>query len=504
MRFLLLVPLLIAAPQDPTVLRVAWGDIQTLDPALAINPQDVRVVEALFDGLGSATAAVDGPVITFKLADRKWSDGRPVKASDYVFAWRRALDPSTGSPWAFRYRHIRNAWNWHESELLAIRVLMYESEGPAGRNEIVMLASRVASKRHVRLLEEAAKTEKEEFPRDVLNSMRATAADRKDLAPSDIGVEAIDDRTLRVTLESVKPGFPQLAATTPFFPAPEHVVKARRDRWTHPDHLVTCGAFSVERWTQDGIVLARSGAGPDPARVTFANANRIGDAWPLYERGAVDWIDRTLVPPEKIPALLETGELRAGPGPWIAFLRLSESLKPSVRKAVAQALDRPLLAKKAGPGSEATRTLMGGAEALDLDLAAAMVSLANAYPDLKVPPLRLLMWKGSESGDVARSVRDQLEEGLALSIRIDLREGPSYQTALAAGNFDLAFASYASEVGDPAGILDLFPDGRKKGEKALVDSQFAIPLIREGEWIVAKPRVIAKPGDPLSKVTLKK
>jgi ABC-type oligopeptide transport system substrate-binding subunit len=495
--------LLVLCPQDEGTLRVAWGSVQTVDPALAILPQDVRVAAALFDGLDGATSKADGAVITFTLPERKWSDGRPVKASDYRFAWRRCLDPSTGSPWAFRFRHIRNALSWHEAESLQIRLLLFDSEGPAGRAEVLQLAKRVGSARHALALRGLAEAEKDEAQKKDLAAAAESAAGRKDLAVTDIGIEAVDDRTLRVTLEAPRSGFHTLAGTTPFLPVPEHVVSARRDRWTHPDHVVTDGAYSIERWSRDGLVLKRvRGSGPE--FVSLAAPNTIGEAWPLYERGTVDWIERHLVPPEKMEELAKSGDLRTVAGSSILYLRTSPALKAGLRKAIALVVDRAPLAKKAGAGAEGTRSLAGGAEAPERDLAAAMTFIVADYPDLKMPKLRLLVWKGTTGEEVARVLRPQLEEALALSVRIDLREGPAYHAGVASGEFELALGSFAPEPGDPSGVLDLFPDGRTEGEKALIDAALAIPLLKEGEWIVAKPRVEAGPGTALADVRLKK
>jgi ABC-type oligopeptide transport system substrate-binding subunit len=503
MKWLLAVALL-ALPQEESTLRVAWGLVRTVDPALAIAPQDVRVAEALFDGLGGAEAKAEGAVVTFKLPARKWSDGRPVTASDYRFAWMRCLDPSTGSPWAFRFRHIKNARAWHDAESLAGRLLLYESEGPAGRAEIAQAVAKFGTKRHAGAVRAAVEIEKNEEQKGALAAAAVLMKDREDLEASAVGIKAVDERTLQVTLELPRPGFAELAATSPFLPVPEHVVTAKRDQWIHPANLVTCGTWGVEKWTRDGLVLARLLAGGGVAKVAFATADRASDAWALYERGSVDWLDGSLVPPEKIEALAAAGEIRSAPGASVSFLRLNDKVKPGLRRAIAMTLDRAPLAKRSGPGSVETRSLAGGGEGPPKDLAAAMTALAGEYPDLKVPRLRLLVWKDPAAEDLARAARDQLEESLALSIRIDLREAPPYQAALAAGDYDLALASFAPEAGDSAGILDLFTEGRRLGEKALLESGIAVPLVREGEWFAAKPRVNAKPGVPLSKVGLKK
>jgi len=496
--------LLLLAPQEENTLRAAWGTVHTVDPALAVTPQEIRVVEALFDGLGGAASKVDGAVVTFTLPDRKWSDGRPVTASDYRYAWLRCLRPSTGSPWAFRFRHIKNARAWHEAEALGERLLLYESEGPAGRKEIARAVSSHGTKRHLRAVQAAIQIEKNEEQQGALVVATMLIKEKVDLDETAVGIKAVDARTLQVTLEAPHPGFPVLAATSPFRPVPEHVLAKRRDQWTHPDNLVTSGVFGVEKWNRQGLVLGRVVAGEGVGQISLVPSDLTGEVWPLFERGTVDWVDRALIPPEKVEALAAAGEIRAAAGPGVAFLRLKPDLKPGLRRAIALSIDRAPLAKKAGPGSEETRSLAGGAQGPARDLVAAMTALAVEFPDLKVPRLRLLAWKGTSSEEFARIVRDQLEESLALSVRIDLREGPAYQGALASADYDLALGSFAPEAGDPAGALDLFTDGRTMGEKSLLESALAVPLVREGEWFAAKARVVADPGTPVAKIGLKK
>ena len=495
---------LLLAPQEASTLRVAWGTVRTVDPALAIEPQDVRVADLLFDGLAGAEAKVEGAVVTFKLPDRKWSDGRPVKASDYRFAWLRCLDVSTGSPWAFRFRHIKNSRAWHESQVLSAQILLYENGGPTERTEIVEMTAKSGTRKHAAALGSEVAGEKDETIRTKIGEAVALATKREDVTEDSVGVAAVDARTLRVTLESPQAGFPELAATTPFRPVPEHVVTAKRDQWTHPGSVVTCGAFGVEKWTRQGLILNRVLAGEGVAALSLLSSDLPGEAWPLYERGAVDWIDRSLVPPEKVEALVAAGEIRAAPGPTLLHLRLHPEMKTGLRRAVALGIDRAPIAKKVGPGSEEARTLAGGAEWPARDLAAAVTALAADYPDLKVPKLRLLLWKDAVVEEVARSIREQLETALAVSIRLDTRERIPYTVALSSQDYDLALGSFAPEAGHPMGIVDLLQGGREGGEKRLLESLLAVPLVREGDWFAAKPHVIAKPGVPLTKVVLKK
>ncbi|MBI4565916.1 MAG: hypothetical protein HY716_14605 [Planctomycetes bacterium] len=500
---------LLAWQEEP--LRAAWGSVRVIDPALAVSTPERRVAEALFAGLASAKSEVAGEVVTFHLPEIAWSDGRAVTASDYRFAWLRCLTPSTGSPWAFSFRHIRQARAYTDSLRLADLLLAYDTEGPTGRKEIGALALAVASPRHAASLRKAAAQEADEEVKADLQQALEAAARRADVTEASVGIEAPEARTLRVTLERPAPGFVERASTLPFAPVPEHVVRANRDRWTQPQHLVTCGPYRLEKWTRDEMVLVRAGASEGPPRILLRMLDRPAEAWPLYERGELDWLDRPLVPPERLESLRESGELRtAAIGPAIC-LRINAARDPfskaPVRRAIAQAIDRARLVKSAWPGAEERTSMTGGdgCSAPARDLAAALTALVAESPDLsKFPRINFLYWKGFEAEAVAQALKEQLEENLAVRIRVDAREWPAYLQALETGEYDVALVAWVPEPGDPLGFLDLVTGGREKGEATLLNEAWLVPLLRGGDFVAAKPHVQVLPGWNLNRVRVKR
>jgi hypothetical protein len=486
--------LLLLAPQEGPTLNAAWGTVRTVDPALAITPQDVRVVEALFDGLAGATSKVEGPVVRFTLPDRAWTDGRPVTASDYRFAWIRCLDPDTGSPWAFRFRLIKNARAWHEGEALAGRLLQYESEGPAGRVEIARAVNASGTKRHLAAVQAAMRIEKNEEQQAALLVTTVLLKEREDVDVSAVGIKAVDAKTLQVTLDKPHPGFPQLAATSPFRPVPEHVVTKRRDQWTHPGHIATCGAFNLEKWTRQGLVLGREGTGPGVKRVSLLSSDLAGEVWPLYERGSVEWVDRSFVPPEKVEALAASGEIRAVAGPGVVFLRLKPELKAALRRAMAMSADRALLAKKSRPRVRGDAVAGGRRRGARPGSGGGDHRAGGGIPGPQVPRMRLLVWKDPGGGDGGRCAT-RSSESLAVSIRIDLREGSPYQAAISRRGLRPGASRRSLPRRGPRGRADLFlKAGRRR--RRLLESALAVPLIREGE-VVRGVAAGAKPSPAL-------
>lgn len=170
----------------------------TLDPSLAQLITESLVIGDLMMGL--TTEAADGTVIpgmaerwetsadgltwTFHLRPALWSDGTPVTADDFVFAYRRILDAKTGSPYAYMVQILQNG----------------------------------------------------------------AAANAGKAPPETIGARALDARTLQLRLEHPAPYLPQLLTHQSFYPVPEHAVRRYGDAWVRPGRYVSNGAYRLVSW----------------------------------------------------------------------------------------------------------------------------------------------------------------------------------------------------------------------------------------------------------------
>ncbi|HSR33779.1 MAG TPA: AAA family ATPase, partial [Anaerolineae bacterium] len=116
----------------PHALRVPWYYVQTLDPAMCWEMASSNVIRQLFSGLVEVSPEMgvvpglarrwevleDGREYIFHLRDGvRWSDGKPVTASDFEYAWKRVLDPGTGSPRAERLYDVKGARAFHRGEV---------------------------------------------------------------------------------------------------------------------------------------------------------------------------------------------------------------------------------------------------------------------------------------------------------------------------------------------------------------------------------------------------
>jgi oligopeptide transport system substrate-binding protein len=227
-------------------LRMPTSEPPTLDPALATDHASVVVAIQLFEGLTEIDAAGqpaplgaekwdvgdDGRTYTFTLrGDRAWSDGSPVTAADYVWAWRRAIDPRTASDYAALLYPIKNA-------------------------------SRIHNER---------------------------------LDPALLGATARDAKTLVVNLEEPLAHFPRLTALVTFAPLKREVLERFGDRWTRPENIVGNGPFRLVEWVHDKqIVLERSPTYPGADRLMPRATLRIfpddaaAQVLGTFERGDLD------------------------------------------------------------------------------------------------------------------------------------------------------------------------------------------------------------------------
>ena len=191
------------------LVRGNGSEIKSLDPHYIDGQWEANVVGDLLVGLttdaadgtpmpGAATSwetSPDGKTWTFHLRDHLWSDGQPVTAEDFVFAWRRILEPSRGAPYAYYLWLIKNA--------KAI------SDG----------------------------------------KMPATA----------LGVTAKDDKTLVVELEHPAAYMLQYLLHQAVFPVPRHVVLAKGDAWSKPENYVANGPYVPKEWVpNDHVTLVKN------------------------------------------------------------------------------------------------------------------------------------------------------------------------------------------------------------------------------------------------------
>lgn len=418
--------------------------IKTLDPAKNTDVSGSDVLRQLFEGLynedakGAMVPAVatdytlsdDKLTYTFTLRpEAKWSNGEPVTANDFVYAWRRVANPETASEYA-----------WY-IELMNI----------ANSSEIV-------------------KGEK---------------------APEELGVKAIDDHTLEVTLHTPTPYFIKTLAHPVTFPVPQSVIEAEGDNWTQPGKLVGNGAYTLkshnlgvditlekndEYWDAEHTVLTKA------AGITV---NDINVALTRYQSGE---LDRVQVPAGQYPRLKEESPDEAISIPYACsyayVFNLSEkgpeALKDvRVRKALSLAVNRDVIVDQIlqggqKPGWTWTHWAIEGFEAPEnadsaksqqerIEEAKALIAEAGYGKD---KPLELsIQYNTSEDHKKLAVAVQQFWKQLGVNVTLNNVEWKVHTDRLQNQDFDVARYAWCGDYNEASTFLDWFrTDGYNSGK----------------------------------------
>jgi ABC-type oligopeptide transport system substrate-binding subunit/class 3 adenylate cyclase len=300
-------------PPAPHPLRMGlFEPFSALDPAIAADPATSALLAQFFSGLvdwgtgmevmpdlaQSWEVSAGGRSYTFHLrADLRWGDGRPLTAADFQYAWQRVLDPATGSQNARLLYDIRGAAAFHQ-----------------GRSR-----------------------------------------DRQQL-----GVHALDARTLRVDLEEPTGYFLYLLAHSAAYPVPRHVVQQFGEAWTTPEHMVSNGPFQLQAWRHGEFMdvvrnpryHSQYSGNVEKVRLDFVtlDAENLQEAWGRFEAGELDVLDVSYVPPSESKRMRQRfpGQYLAVPQFFTSYVGFVNSRPPFdselVRHALVLATDRETLA----------------------------------------------------------------------------------------------------------------------------------------------------------------
>ena len=287
------------------ILDIANGaEPLSLDPHKATGTWEANIIGNMFIGLttedpqgrpipGMATnweTSDDGLTWTFFLREAKWSDGEPVTAYDFEYAFRHILDPDNLSEYASLLYLIKNA--------------------------------------------------------EAVNAKRS-------MPVNSIGVRAIDEKTLEIKLEYPAPYLPQLLMHQTTFPIPKHVVEKYGDEWIKPAHIVVNGPYTLVKWWSNYIIeLKKNPLFYDAANVCinqlyFYPTTDSDAVTRSFKNGEYGWSTR--FPGSKYDLLKKEMPKQVHAAPSLLTQYLSFNMKkkpfddPRVRRALSMAIDREFI-----------------------------------------------------------------------------------------------------------------------------------------------------------------
>ena len=421
---------------------------------VAENPADdvnMQNTEVVLGQAASYEVSDDLCVYTFTLRDDIfWSDGEPVKAGDFVYSWQRLVDPETASDYGYFLDNI------------------------------------------------------------VLNAA-AIQAGEKD--KSELGIKAIDDKTLEITLEAPCAYFLEMCAFASLVPLRQDVVEGS-DNWTDPANIVVNGPYKVVEWVHDSYIRM------EPNEYYYDAANLGPDAivWWLsdsetailsaYQSGEYDFIES--FPTDLIETLQASGDCFINPyvGTYYLYLNCSKITDWRVRAAMVLSVDRENIVENVTQGGQVPATGFVASGILDStgadfafgvsELGAIYNTLQKMYPDADLStyagkcelakqlydeavaegawdPNTTVVYNFNTSEThkaIAEACGSDWQTVLGMNITLENQEWATYTNGLSEHGFGVARLGWIADYNDPVTYLELMVTGNSYNYGLYSDESF--------------------------------
>lgn len=368
-------------PPSENVLRYVTGaEPETLDPQLPDGQPEARIFMALYEGLVEYGPRDQQPIpalaksweispkvdeFIFHLRqDAKWSDGTPITSKDFVFSLRRGFSPETISRTAGLGFAIKYSEDFNSEKVFLKkngRFLTVNDLEPGPAETVMPFGPETEFRKFMRSPDRITIYSDEKKRAKVLegNPKLKALFDGAELVPitgEDIGVEAIDDFTLRITLKQSAPYFLGLFAHQFFRIVPQHAIEKYGKDWTRPENIVTGGAFKVKEYRPyDRLIVERDPNYWDAKnvhldRIEFYPVEENSTILNLYKAGSIDAFLNHTVPSSWINEVRQyKDEYLDFPEAATAYYSMNMTKPPfdnvKVRRAFLLGLDREALSK---------------------------------------------------------------------------------------------------------------------------------------------------------------
>ncbi|MBU5467190.1 peptide ABC transporter substrate-binding protein [Virgibacillus sp. MSJ-26] len=460
--------------EEKVVHLSAPGEIPSLDPTLADNDFSFNVINQVFEGLyrldkdGEPQLAMaasepdvsdDGRVYTFTLRDDvTWSDGSSVTAHDFEYSWKKAVDPETTAAYGPQFEEIVE-----------------------GATDILV----------------------------------------GDKPSDELGVNALDDKTLEVTLEAPVPYFKDLLTTAVFFPQPkEYVEEQGKDYALDSDHALYNGPFILTDWngTGDTWTYEKNDQYWDKESVNVdrIQVNVVKDtqtAIDLYEN---DQLDRVVLSGDFVDEYQTDDEYHTYLTGGVRFLKMNqgkddeetELANLNIRQALNMALDRdaivdhllnngstPLYATVAeglanNPDTDEDFRSENG-DLTYYDEGEARDKWEKGLKELDINELELELTTSDSSSTkvLAENLKNQWESALP-GLTIIVKNVPPKQSVEAnvTQNFDLILTGWGGDYQDPMTYLNLFITDSPGNHTGFSNDKYDELVLKSKSSLAGKPK----------------
>lgn len=452
---------------DPAINQAVDGSIYLchLFEGLTTYDKNNKVVEGVAEKWEISS---DQLTYTFHLRkDAKWSDGQAVKASDFVYAWQRAVSPATASPYAYQLNYIKNA--------KAINSQYVDKSGNPAKVKVDAAGKPVQDA-------------KGNYTADA-NGKYVSEKDGKAIWLDDLGVKAKDDNTLVVTLEAPCAYFLQIVAFPALYPVRKDIIEKNSEKWaTDPKTLIGNGPYKMTSWKASSEITMQPNenywnkskmAGSELDFMLMDDSTAILAA---FKNGELDLAED--VPPDELAGLKASGDCQIYDNLAIGYYAFNCQKapfdNPKVREAFSLAVDRNYLVEsvlKGGqkPAGSIVPPGISDADGKDFranageyikttkddtaaNIAKAKQLLSEAgYPDGKGFPQVTMKFNTSSSNQkVSEYLQSEWKKNLGISVTLAQEEWSVFINDRNTGNYDIARDGWSADYGDPMTFLDMF------------------------------------------------
>jgi len=423
---------------------------QMIDEQAADDP-NMKNTEVVCGQAASYEVSDDLCTYTFTLRDDIfWSDGQPVTAKDFVYSWQRLVDPATASDYGYFLDNI------------------------------------------------------------VLNAA-AIQAGEKD--KSELGITAIDDKTLEIQLEAPCAYFIEMCAFASLVPLREDVVEGN-ENWTDPSSIVVNGPYKVVEWVHDSYIRME----PNEYYYDVKNLGPDAIVWWLsdsetailsaYQSGEYNFIES--FPTDMIESLTASGDCFINPyvGTYYLYLNCSKITDWRVRAAMVLSVDRENIVENVTQGGQVPATGFVASGILDStgadfafgvsELGAIYNTLQSMYPDADLStyagkcelaktlydeavadgswdPNTTVVYNFNTSDThkaIAEACGSDWQTVLGMSITLENQEWATYTNGLGEHTFGVARLGWIADYNDPVTYLELMVTGNSYNYGLYSDESF--------------------------------
>jgi|TARA_B110000438_G_C15794002_1_gene642037 oligopeptide transport system substrate-binding protein len=441
---------------------------QDLDPHVVTGVPESHILMALLEGLlirhpdgldplpgvaESWNVSVDGLSYVFNIREEAvWSNGDKVTAHDFVYSWRRMLTPSLGSKYPDMLYDVVNA---------------------------------------------------EEFNKGIVKDFQ------------EVGVKALDAKTLEVNLKNPAPYFLGLLTHYTTRPVHQATIEAHGEidtvgsKWTRPGNFVGNGPFVLEKWQLNKVITvlkSNSYWNSDEVRlneIRFFPVSNVSTEDLMFRSGQLHVTSS--VPPEKIEIYRKEypETLHIDPYYGTYYFRFNTKKEPFdnkiVRKALSLAIDRDLIVDKVSKGGQSPAFSFTPPDpntyfpptTLPYDPKKAKeLLIQEGFSEENFPTFELLYNTSEGHQKLAQAIQQMWRKNLGINVTLANTDWKVYLSRQSIGDFQIARAGWIGDYLDPKTFLDMMVTDRGNNQTGWSNKDYDRLLIEASKEPLQKDRFL--------------